>query len=80
MKISSLIKVKKIKDILFFSLSESSKSSPTKSPKKVKVEEYQLTQEQKTLIKSDKQNKKLWDEAMESRALGPVRMCFKLPL
>lgn len=35
---------------------------------------YKLSQEQKALIKNDKQNKKLWDEAMESLSLGPVRM------
>uniref|UniRef100_A0A8C7ZAD0 E3 ubiquitin-protein ligase UHRF n=1 Tax=Oryzias sinensis TaxID=183150 RepID=A0A8C7ZAD0_9TELE len=51
--------------------SESAKSSPAKSPKKIKVEVYKLSQEQKSLIKNDKQNKKLWDEAMESLSLGP---------
>ncbi|KAA8589468.1 hypothetical protein FQN60_012833 [Etheostoma spectabile] len=42
-----------------------------KTPKKTKVEVYKLTQEQKSLIKNDKPNKKLWDEAMESLSLGP---------
>uniref|UniRef100_A0A4W6CP54 E3 ubiquitin-protein ligase UHRF n=1 Tax=Lates calcarifer TaxID=8187 RepID=A0A4W6CP54_LATCA len=42
-----------------------------KTPKKVKVEVYKLSQEQKALIKNDKPNKKLWDEAMESLSLGP---------
>uniref|UniRef100_A0A8C6T2D2 E3 ubiquitin-protein ligase UHRF n=1 Tax=Neogobius melanostomus TaxID=47308 RepID=A0A8C6T2D2_9GOBI len=42
-----------------------------KTPKKTKVEAYKLTKEQKALIKSDEQNKKLWDEAMESLSLGP---------
>ncbi|XP_026178762.1 E3 ubiquitin-protein ligase UHRF1 [Mastacembelus armatus] len=51
--------------------SESSKSSPAKTPKKMKVEVYKLSQQQKTLIKNDKANKKLWDEAMESLSLGP---------
>ncbi|KAM3876053.1 E3 ubiquitin-protein ligase UHRF1 [Diretmus argenteus] len=52
--------------------SESAKSSPAKhSPKKMKVEIYKLTKEQKGLIKDDKPNKKLWDEAMESLSLGP---------
>ncbi|KAI4828346.1 hypothetical protein KUCAC02_022442 [Chaenocephalus aceratus] len=51
--------------------SESPKSSPTKTPKKIKLEMYKLTREQKTFIKNDKQNKKLWDEAMESLSLGP---------
>ncbi|XP_042271747.1 E3 ubiquitin-protein ligase UHRF1 [Thunnus albacares] len=51
--------------------SESTKTSPAKTPKKVKVEVYKLTQEQKALIKGDKPNKKLWDEAMESLSLGP---------
>uniref|UniRef100_A0A673ADJ2 E3 ubiquitin-protein ligase UHRF n=1 Tax=Sphaeramia orbicularis TaxID=375764 RepID=A0A673ADJ2_9TELE len=41
------------------------------TPKKIKVEVYKLTSEQKTLIKNDKANKKLWDEAMESLSLGP---------
>uniref|UniRef100_A0AAQ5XAK5 E3 ubiquitin-protein ligase UHRF n=1 Tax=Amphiprion ocellaris TaxID=80972 RepID=A0AAQ5XAK5_AMPOC len=52
-------------------LSESSKTSPAKSTKKIKVEVYKLSQEQKSLIKNDKPNKKLWDEAMESLSLGP---------
>ncbi|GLD49916.1 E3 ubiquitin-protein ligase UHRF1 [Lates japonicus] len=51
--------------------SESTKTSPGKTPKKVKVEVYKLSQEQKALIKNDKPNKKLWDEAMESLSLGP---------
>uniref|UniRef100_A0A673ACE8 E3 ubiquitin-protein ligase UHRF n=1 Tax=Sphaeramia orbicularis TaxID=375764 RepID=A0A673ACE8_9TELE len=50
---------------------ESTKTSPGKTPKKIKVEVYKLTSEQKTLIKNDKANKKLWDEAMESLSLGP---------
>lgn len=60
--------------------SESAKSSPAKSPKKIKVEVYKLSQEQKSLIKNDKQNKKLWDEAMESLSLGPVRTSVYLEL
>lgn len=55
------------------SFTESPKSSPAKTPKKVKVEEYKLTREQKTLIKNDTANKKVWDEAMQSLSLGPVR-------
>ncbi|XP_016085897.1 E3 ubiquitin-protein ligase UHRF1 [Sinocyclocheilus grahami] len=48
------------------------KSSPAKStPKKMKVEAYKLSKEQKVLIKDDELNKKLWDEAMESLNLGP---------
>uniref|UniRef100_A0A8C9X0J2 E3 ubiquitin-protein ligase UHRF n=1 Tax=Sander lucioperca TaxID=283035 RepID=A0A8C9X0J2_SANLU len=50
---------------------DSSKTSPAKTPKKIKVEVYKLTQGQKALIKNDKPNKKLWDEAMESLSLGP---------
>lgn len=57
-------------------LSESSKTSPVKTPKKVKVENYKLSAEQKALIKSDKANKKLWDEAMQSLSLGPVSICL----
>lgn len=44
----------------------------------MKVEVYKLSKEQKTLIKNDKLNKKLWDEAMESLSLGPVRMSVYL--
>ena len=39
---------------------------------------YKLTREQKTFIKNDKQNKKLWDEAMESLSLGPVSITVYL--
>uniref|UniRef100_A0A8C1YJ91 RING-type E3 ubiquitin transferase n=1 Tax=Cyprinus carpio TaxID=7962 RepID=A0A8C1YJ91_CYPCA len=47
-------------------------SSPAKStPKKMKVEAYKLSKEQKALIKDDELNKKLWDEAMASLNLGP---------
>uniref|UniRef100_A0A673AEC7 E3 ubiquitin-protein ligase UHRF n=1 Tax=Sphaeramia orbicularis TaxID=375764 RepID=A0A673AEC7_9TELE len=58
-------------DFKMFCFSESTKTSPGKTPKKIKVEVYKLTSEQKTLIKNDKANKKLWDEAMESLSLGP---------
>ncbi|XP_057696467.1 E3 ubiquitin-protein ligase UHRF1 [Corythoichthys intestinalis] len=51
--------------------SDSTKNSPAKSPKKVKVEVYKLSGEQKALIKDDTQNKKVWDEAIESLSLGP---------
>ncbi|XP_014836021.1 PREDICTED: E3 ubiquitin-protein ligase UHRF1 [Poecilia mexicana] len=51
--------------------SESPKTSPAKTNKKIKVEVYKLSQEQKSLIKNDQKNKKLWDEAMESLSLGP---------
>uniref|UniRef100_A0A8C1LIV8 E3 ubiquitin-protein ligase UHRF n=1 Tax=Cyprinus carpio TaxID=7962 RepID=A0A8C1LIV8_CYPCA len=55
-----------------FSIAVVEKSSPTKStPKKMKVEAYKLSKEQKALIKDDELNKKLWDEAMESLNLGP---------
>lgn len=63
---------------VFFFLTESSKSSPAKTPKKVKMEEYKLTREQKGLIKNDTANKKVWDEAMQSLSLGPVRMPISL--
>lgn len=54
-------------------LDDEVKKSPSKStPKKVKVEAYKLTKEQKSLIKDDELNKKLWDEAMQSLNLGPV--------
>uniref|UniRef100_A0A8C7EZE7 E3 ubiquitin-protein ligase UHRF n=1 Tax=Oncorhynchus kisutch TaxID=8019 RepID=A0A8C7EZE7_ONCKI len=48
------------------------KLSPTKgTPKKMKVEAYKLTKEQKAWVKGDESNRKLWGEAMESLALGP---------
>lgn len=65
-------------EIYKFPFTESSKSSPAKTPKKVKVEEYKLTREQKTLIKNDTANKKVWAEAMQSLSLGPVRMAAYL--
>ncbi|XP_023662314.1 E3 ubiquitin-protein ligase UHRF1 isoform X2 [Paramormyrops kingsleyae] len=52
--------------------SQAEKQSPAKSsPKKLKVETYKLTAEQKALIKGDELNKKLWDEAMQSLSQGP---------
>uniref|UniRef100_A0AAR2KM13 E3 ubiquitin-protein ligase UHRF n=1 Tax=Pygocentrus nattereri TaxID=42514 RepID=A0AAR2KM13_PYGNA len=54
------------------SFAEEEKRSPSKNtPKKIKVEAYKLTKEQKALIKEDELNKKLWDEAMASLSLGP---------
>ncbi|CAL8393448.1 unnamed protein product [Boreogadus saida] len=51
---------------------DSAKSSPAKgTPKKMKVEVYKLTGEQKSLIKEDEANKKIWVEAKQSLALGP---------
>lgn len=60
-------------------LPSDSKTSPAKTPKKVKVEDYKLTREQKALIKNDEANKKVWEEAMQSLSLGPVRIltCLK---
>ncbi|KAI4886883.1 hypothetical protein NFI96_022587 [Prochilodus magdalenae] len=53
-------------------IEEEEKRSPSKNtPKKIKVEAYKLTKEQKSLIKEDELNKKLWDEAMASLSLGP---------
>lgn len=63
---------KRLGDLNVFLQTDSSKTPPGRTPKKVKLEVYKLTQEQKSLIKNDKQNKKVWDEAMESLSLGPV--------
>ncbi|XP_073438122.1 E3 ubiquitin-protein ligase UHRF1-like [Dendrobates tinctorius] len=41
------------------------------TPKKTKVERYQLTPEQKELIKKDELNAKLWNEAMSYLKEGP---------
>ncbi|KAJ8278338.1 hypothetical protein GJAV_G00086540 [Gymnothorax javanicus] len=53
-------------------MTDSEKSSPASTPvKKMKVEPYKLSREQKALIKQDELNKKLWDEALGSLKLGP---------
>uniref|UniRef100_A0A673KIG9 E3 ubiquitin-protein ligase UHRF n=1 Tax=Sinocyclocheilus rhinocerous TaxID=307959 RepID=A0A673KIG9_9TELE len=61
-----------VKSARFHSHFVKTSCSPAKStPKKMKVEAYKLSKEQKALIKDDELNKKLWDEAMESLNLGP---------
>lgn len=47
-------------------------SSPAGTPKKTKVEPYKLTSQQKSLIKSDEANEKLWNEVLEALKDGPV--------
>lgn len=51
-------------------------SSPVGSPKKTKVEPYKLTSQQKSLIKSDEANEKLWNEVLEALKDGPVPWAF----
>uniref|UniRef100_A0A8D2NM80 E3 ubiquitin-protein ligase UHRF n=1 Tax=Zosterops lateralis melanops TaxID=1220523 RepID=A0A8D2NM80_ZOSLA len=46
-------------------------SSPEGTPKKTKVEPYKLTSQQKSLIKSDEANEKLWNEVLEALKDGP---------
>ncbi|NWR42270.1 UHRF1 ligase, partial [Regulus satrapa] len=46
-------------------------ASPAGSPKKTKVEPYKLTSQQKSLIKSDEANEKLWNEVLEALKDGP---------
>ncbi|NWX06158.1 UHRF1 ligase, partial [Caloenas nicobarica] len=46
-------------------------ASPTGTPKKTKVEPYKLTSQQKSLIKSDEANEKLWNEVLEALKDGP---------
>ncbi|NXT67683.1 UHRF1 ligase, partial [Chaetops frenatus] len=46
-------------------------TSPAGTPKKTKVEPYQLTSQQKSLIKSDEANEKLWNEVLEALKDGP---------
>uniref|UniRef100_A0A8C8AQ27 E3 ubiquitin-protein ligase UHRF n=1 Tax=Otus sunia TaxID=257818 RepID=A0A8C8AQ27_9STRI len=41
------------------------------TPKKTKVEPYKLTSQQKSLIKSDEANEKLWNEVLEALKDGP---------
>uniref|UniRef100_W5LQE1 E3 ubiquitin-protein ligase UHRF n=1 Tax=Astyanax mexicanus TaxID=7994 RepID=W5LQE1_ASTMX len=58
--------------LFLFNIDDEEKHSPSKNtPKKIKVEAYKLTKEQKALIKEDELNKKLWDEAKQSLSLGP---------
>ncbi|PKK19700.1 ubiquitin-like with PHD and ring finger domains 1 [Columba livia] len=49
-------------------------SSPTGTPKKTKVEPYKLTSQQKSLIKSDEANEKLWNEVLEALKDGPKKL------
>lgn len=51
-------------------------TSPAGTPKKTKVEPYKLTSQQKSLIKSDEANEKLWNEVLEALKEGPVRWAF----
>ncbi|NXI99079.1 UHRF1 ligase, partial [Psophia crepitans] len=46
-------------------------TSPMGSQKKTKVEPYKLTSQQKSLIKSDEANEKLWNEVLEALKDGP---------
>uniref|UniRef100_A0A8C8ANB5 E3 ubiquitin-protein ligase UHRF n=1 Tax=Otus sunia TaxID=257818 RepID=A0A8C8ANB5_9STRI len=46
-------------------------TSPSETPKKTKVEPYKLTSQQKSLIKSDEANEKLWNEVLEALKDGP---------
>ncbi|NXR47120.1 UHRF1 ligase, partial [Hippolais icterina] len=46
-------------------------SSPAGTPKKTKVEPYKLTSQQKSLIKSDEANEKLWNEVLGALKDGP---------
>lgn len=51
-------------------------SSEEPPSKQVKVEEaFQLSEQQKLLIKEDTANRKLWDEAMEHLKEGPKFLC-----
>ncbi|NWU82752.1 UHRF1 ligase, partial [Onychorhynchus coronatus] len=45
--------------------------SPAGTPKKTKVEPYKLTAQQRSLIKSDEANEKLWNEVLEALKDGP---------
>lgn len=61
----------------FFWCASSPESSPAAEPpsKRVKIEEtFQLSEQQKQLIREDTANKKLWDEAMGNLKEGPVRI------
>lgn len=51
-------------------------TSPAGTPKKTKVEPYKLTSQQKSLIKSDEANEKLWNEVLEALKDGPVHWAF----
>ncbi|OXB58713.1 hypothetical protein ASZ78_010599 [Callipepla squamata] len=47
-------------------------NSPAGTPKKTKVEPYKLTSQQKSLIRSDEANEKLWNEVLDALKDGPV--------
>ncbi|OXB52120.1 UNVERIFIED_CONTAM: hypothetical protein H355_005382 [Colinus virginianus] len=46
-------------------------NSPAGTPKKTKVEPYKLTSQQKSLIRSDEANEKLWNEVLDALKDGP---------
>ncbi|XP_061211836.1 E3 ubiquitin-protein ligase UHRF1 [Neopsephotus bourkii] len=46
-------------------------TSPMGTPKKTKVEPYKLTAQQKSLIKNDEANEKLWNGVLEALKDGP---------
>ncbi|XP_062474739.1 E3 ubiquitin-protein ligase UHRF1 isoform X2 [Pezoporus occidentalis] len=46
-------------------------TSPAGTPKKTKVEPYKLTTQQKSLIKNDEANEKLWNGVLEALKDGP---------
>lgn len=51
---------------------EKLRTSPVGTPKKTKVEPYKLTAQQKSLIKNDEANEKLWNGVLEALKDGPV--------
>ena len=54
-------------------------TSVTASPVPCKQPRYELTREQKQMIKADSVNKKVWDEVLATlKAQGSVRI-FKIP-
>ncbi|XP_052555880.1 E3 ubiquitin-protein ligase UHRF1 isoform X1 [Tympanuchus pallidicinctus] len=46
-------------------------NSPSGTPKKSKVEPYKLTSQQKSLIRNDEANEKLWNEVLDALKDGP---------
>ena len=52
-------------EVMFVCLSLSPVASPTKSPQKSKQPRYELTRQQRAMIKKDTINQKLWDEVLD---------------
>nr|NP_001071846.1 UHRF2 protein [Ciona intestinalis]BAE06743.1 Ci-UHRF2 [Ciona intestinalis] len=55
------------------SLSNDDASTPKSTPKKIKINEFEVSQELMKMIKTDKLNSKLWSEGLKSRKEGQTK-------